>query len=451
MPFAAVLLIVAFFLVGLVIFAQPVNGKRLERFAERRSIVLSDTGRTRLSAYLLRRRRLRTAGVLVAAAIGLMFSVPDNRVSFAYAPLVTGWLLGAVAAEVTQRSASQRVPLQYWWRFLPYATAGLAIAWTPTAVLLHSGGVDVQPLVLWGVGALAASSATAAAVRYATRHALSDVDDADADMQPALAISAARGLTSGGLALAVLCLGRVWASAVPGPYEDSANQFPSAALGLVAIVVLWVLIQSVPPSTKKRPWGWLAYAVILALPIAWVLPVRQAQEPPITPEQANATATVRLAAGIRMNDARRDLGLPTELELAEFADYRELLGRVDMAPAPQGTQYVMFAFDRATKAPIPNLYGQKGGAGWNGVWSVVLPAQFPWLATVVGFQDSRGFSGDLMAVFSEEPGPLRFQGIVRADQNVSFEDMQVVLMLTRESDAYVYWATQVPTSVKVLT
>ena len=49
------------------------------------------------------------------------------------------------------------------------ATAGLAIAWTPTAVLLHSGGVDVKPLVLWGVGALAASFATAAAVRTVVR------------------------------------------------------------------------------------------------------------------------------------------------------------------------------------------------------------------------------------------------------------------------------------------
>lgn len=454
MPGEVVLIIVAFFTVGLWLLARPVGPTRVDRFAHEHKLTLTSVGRERLHDYLARRRRIRTTGVLIAAAIGLSRSVPDDRISFAYAPMLAAWLLGAIAAEALQRgaplSAQDRVAVRYWWRSIPVIIASTAVLSTAAAVAMHSDGVQPWPLVRWGGGAVLAALAVIAATRYTAGRALSDLDEADAEIGSAATADAVRGLTIGGSILALACLAQVWLQAVPGPYADPDRFSVVAEIGIVIILALlmrWATL------VRKPIWGWAAYAAVVVLPLVWAIPVRLAQEPPLSPAAAHATGQLRITTVDQLAAARTELGL-TDDQIPAYSvgssgsTIRQLIGRVDVAPAPSGTSYELFALDRGVNKGV-DVYGE-GGAGWYGGWSLVLPARYPWLAAVAPVHDQRGFTDTVMAVHPDDSGLLWFTNLLSVDAPLSLDDVQLVLMLVRDEDSYVYWATPVPTTSKVL-
>jgi hypothetical protein len=454
MPGEVPLIIVAFFAVGLWVLARPVSPTRVDRFAQEYKLTLTSIGRERLHDYFARRRRARTTGVLIAAAIGLGRSIPDNRLSFAYVPMLAAWLLGAIAAEAFQRGAplpaQDRVAVRYWWRSIPVIIAGTAVLSTAAAMVAHSDGVEPWPLVRWGGGAVLTALAVLAATRYTAGRGLSDVDEVDAELGSAATVDAVRGLTIGGSILALACMAQMWLQAVPGPYAEP-DQFP--VIAEIAIVMLLALLMRWATLVNKPVWGWLAYAAVVVLPLAWAIPVRLAQEPPLTPAAAHATAQLRLAGMDQLVTARTELGLTADqIPAFSVGDSRsgplQLLGRVDLAPAPSGTSYEVFALDRGTNKGL-DIYGGNG-AGWYGGWSLVLPARYPWLAAMAPVRDGYGFTGSIMAVRPDNSGMLWFHNSIPAGALSSVDDVQLVLMLVRDRDSYVYWATPLPTTSKVL-
>ncbi|WP_117212800.1 hypothetical protein [Allorhizocola rhizosphaerae] len=405
---------------------------------------LTAASRDRLRAYLAGRRRARVAGVLVAAGIGLFASVPDDRVELGFVPLLVGWFAGAVAVELAQRSGGIRVahPGQAWSR-MPVALGVVTVLWTMAAVLLRSEGVRYETLLGWGSGALATALVLGVMVRLASR---SGLREAEPELASATSADAVRGLTVGGMTLALLGLAQSWMRAVPGPYTEAAELYP--AVWLVCIAMLAFAINTATTWDRRRASTWCAVALIAAVPIAWAAPVRLAQEPPLRPQEARPSAHIRVVRLDAMPAARAELGLePDPLQLPHTAKPESLptalIGRVDVTrPAPAGASYQLFAFDRRTNAAI-TLYGADG-ALWHGRWSLVLPARYPWLSSVIGRRDANGFTHNPSAASPDpESGLLWFHGLLPDTGPYSADDLQLVLMLVRHGDSFVYWATPV--------
>jgi hypothetical protein len=297
MPSLVVLLVVAFLAVGVGLLVLPVSEAKLYGFGVWHALDLPALGQSRLSRYLARRRRMRTAGVLVAAAIGLAASIQNDRVEVQFVPLMTGWLVGAIAAEVTQRQIatgiSEPVGVPLRWRYVPAITAVVVVVWTASAVLLRGEGAEPGPLVLWGGAALLPLLAVVLASRRVVATAPHGIGADSEKLESAIVDDGVRGMTMGGVILAVFCIARVWSTAVPGPYEEP-SELP-ITLGLAVIAIL-VLLNVVPALRISRPgWGWLVFAAVALLPLAWAVPVKVAQQPPITAAEAHAIAQVRLA------------------------------------------------------------------------------------------------------------------------------------------------------------
>ncbi len=466
MPLVVVLLLMAFYGAGVLLLAVPVSPARLQRFIARYSLECSDANLARLHSYLAARRRLRVAGVLAAATVGLMQSIPDNRFDFGYVTLLLGWFLGAIAAEIAQRGGGARLAqpasLPYWWGPIPTATAVVALLWTAAAVFSRGEGVPFQTVTAWGAGALATALALRAVVRHVSRQALRGLCPPDAWLASVTSVDAARSLTVGGTALAALCLGRLWDAAVPGPYAEPLEI--SGAVWLAAVVMLALAMIAARPSPARSQDGsaetaqspgkpgrrgmmWLAYVVVAVLPIAWAVPVRLAQVAPIGPHEVQASARIRIARLDLLHAAQAELGLKVDGRIgAPPTQQLELIGRLDVArPAPQGADYQMFAFDRRTRAALP-VYGANGGS-WYGHWTSVLPERYPWLANVVGIRDATGLRHDPMATGHDpESGVLWFRSGTGHDGGLAHYDVQLVLMLIRQHDSYIYWAAMVPST-----
>jgi len=452
-----VLPVVAFLAVGVGLLVLPVSEAKLYGFGVWHALDLSALGRSRLRRYLARRRRMRTVGVLFAAAIGLAVSIQNDRVEVQFIPLMTGWLVGAIAAEVTQRQIatgiSEPVGVPLRWRYVPAITAVVVVVWTASAVLLRGEGVEPGPLVLWGGGALLPLLAVVLASRRVVATAPHGIGADSEKLESAIVDDGVRGMTMGGVILAVFCIARVWSTAVPGPYEEP-SELP-ITLGLAVIAIL-VLLNVVPALRISRPgWGWLVFAAVALLPLAWAVPVKVAQQPPITAAEAHAIAQVRLARLDGLAAARDELGLTgTFMVPGYFGDTSaatELIGRVDIAqPAPDGTNYQVFAIDRRTGTGVGYLYGADG-AGWQGAWSLTLPARYPWLSGVTVVRGD-GLVSDQAMAFSTDPTDPRlawFTSPVGIAGEYSATDLLLVLMLVRDSDSYVHWATPVPTSTGI--
>jgi hypothetical protein len=458
MPIVVVLVLGAFFVVGLWLIAAPVSQARLDRFIARYSLRPTTVGRSGLRSYLAKRRRARVAGVLVAASVGLFVWIPEGRVEFQFVPLLVGWLAGASAVELVGRRGGVRcvqpVRVSSWWSPLPAATAVIAVLWTAAAVSLRSEGVRYEPLLGWGAGALATILVVIAVTRYAKSYRLRDLDPVDPGLGSATAFDAARDLTIGGMALALLCLARVWIEAVPGPYAEA--QGLHAAVWLVAIITLVLLMTTATASWtsngRRGPALWAA-AVVAVLPMTWAVPVRLAQEPPFGPQGVHPNAQIRVARLDRVPAAQTQLGLKPDRQVSPVTGQNmatELIGRVDLSrPAPAGAHYQLFAFDRRTNAAV-TLFGANG-AGWNGRWSSVLPARYTWLSDVVGVRDAQGFTHDPMAVSLDPQSEVLWfrSGIIHAN-SYSADALQLVLMLVRRGDGYIYWATPIPSATEAV-
>ncbi|MEV0716884.1 hypothetical protein [Asanoa sp. NPDC050611] len=431
------LLLLVFFGVGLWLYAKRVTDARVDRFIAVYALTPTVSGRAELRSYLTRRRRARAAGVLVGASIGLVGSIPDDRVDFAFVPMVAGWLVGSIAVELAERAgggrAEQPVRVSSRWNLM---LAAVGLLWTTAAVSLRGEGVGYGPLLAWGAGALATVLVVFAATRYAKRYRPRDQFPLDPDLGPAATTDAVRGLTAGGLALALLCLARVWTEAVPGPYAEAPRHVQ--AVWLVAIVLL--VLTTVTGRWRGRTW-W-ALAMVAVLPIAWAVPIRLAHQAPFGPEEAHATGQIQVARLDRVPAVQARLGLKQDPQISNIGAESlpaELIGRVDVTrPAPDGTYYRLFGFDSHTNDAI-FLYGADG-AGWYGEWSRVLPARYSWLSNVV----RAGGTNEPMAVaVDSDSGVLWFRSAGADPGKQAAVDLQLVLMLVRDEDSYIYWATPV--------
>ncbi|WP_027346903.1 hypothetical protein [Hamadaea tsunoensis] len=448
MPSIVLVLLIPFYLVGLAFFLAPVGPSRLAWLSTPDS---TDEDRWRLRAYLVARRRMCTAGVMAAGTASIVASVGQQRLSFSFVQLLIGWLAGAIAVEVWYRRdlrSDERVPLPYWWRFLPWAVGAAAAVSTVVAGRIRSAATDPSAITGWGLAAVAAVLVVILATWFVagrTPRGLSGV------RWRYVTVESVRGLTVAGCALALVCLVPMWLAAVPGPYEEP----PTGGWAWLALAAfLFPLILPLPPVrlVLRIVAGVTAFVLVLGVPLAWAWPTRAAQDPPFTAEQLRPVAHLRVVTGDGLPGALTDLGLldvwPSRVD-AFGADTETFIGRIDIARAlPPGDYLELLVIDRRTGRVAPIQDGD--GGGWFGNWSTVLADRYPWLSELRprtsvsgGMVDNaegvslgrRDGSGPLW--FSS--GPFGRPGTYAADQ------LELVLVYVR-SDEYIYWATRVPVS-----
>ncbi|NUR48272.1 MAG: hypothetical protein HOV71_09085 [Hamadaea sp.] len=446
MPIQVVLMIVVFFGIGTVVLLTPVSDRAASTFEAYHRVNLTPAGRERLTAYLNTRRRARTIGVLAAAAASLAVTATSHGIQLNLIMLMAGWFAGAVAAELRQRHrtrpnqphepATDRLPVLV-------ALIGVTIAYAVSAVVLRSEGTSVAAILRWAVAALAVCSVSLAATAFVARSGLRDLDQPDSDLGPATSASAVRGLTAGGAFLAMLCLAKLWEHTVPGPYDET--RFPQ----LATLAVLLLAFAALSSNNLKHPAARIGLAALLiVIPLAWAVPVRLAQSPPVQPDQVHAVATLRLVTLDRLAEAASDLGLTGQLQpQPAAASMSELVGRIDIdRPALDGDYYMLLGIDRRTGRPVDYLYGPDG-AMWYGNWSTMLSRRYPWLSSVAPIENDRGYMNPVMGVRlgSAEAKPLWFSTPIADNGRYSVADLQLVIFLVRKDDRYIYWARPVET------
>lgn len=445
MPIQVVLMIVVFFGIGILVLVTPVSDRAVNDFEARHGVNPTPAGRERLTAYLNTRRRTRTAGVLVAAAVSLAVTVSSDGIQLNLIMLMGGWFAGAVVAELWQRerttSGQPLVPTTAWLP-VPVVLTVVAIAYAVSAAMLRSDATNVAAILGWAVAAVAVCSVLLAVSAFVAGHGLPDLDQLDSDLAAATAGSAIRGVTKGGGFLALLCLANVWEHGVPGPYDQS--RFPQ----LATLAILLLAVVALPADNLKRPGARVGVAaVLIAVPLAWAVPVRLAQTPPFPPDQVHAVATVRVVTLDHLAEAASGLGLTGRLQQQPTTtSSSELIGRIDIdQPARDGDFYMLLGIDRRTGKAVEYLYGPDG-AEWYGEWSTVLSRRYPWLSAVAPVHTDAGYTESVMGVRlgTGVSKPLWFNTPIADNGTYSATDLQLVIFLVRD-DQYIYWASPVQT------
>lgn len=77
----------------------PVTRARVERFARRQRLVITPDNGARVMEYLATTRRWRASGLVLGALGGLLWSLPDGKLTLSFTALFGGWFVGAVIAE----------------------------------------------------------------------------------------------------------------------------------------------------------------------------------------------------------------------------------------------------------------------------------------------------------------------------------------------------------------
>jgi hypothetical protein len=249
----------------------PVSRARLERFARRQRLEITEDNGNQVIRYLATTRRWRVAGVTGGFIVSMLTAPAGTIVVVQSFPLFVGWFVGALVAEVrvahlaygSVRAASlqPRRPSRYLgslaWALAPAAALVAVGTGALTAVAALSG--VAQPswsAWLWPVAALAVAGAVRAiqrtVLRRAQPHSAPDVLAAD----DAIRSRSLHVLSGGGSALVLMVvLGQLGAV---HPLAGAAQQaiagiqilgmFLVAAIGAVVATAAWP-----PNGLRSRP------------------------------------------------------------------------------------------------------------------------------------------------------------------------------------------------------
>lgn len=258
---------------------RQVTRARVERFARRQRLVITPDNGGRVMTYLGTTRRWRTAGLVVGALTGLLWSLPEGTLTLSFTALFAGWFAGAVIAEWRiaslptdgRRSALLRPRLLSDYlgpvtRALPVLSAGvcgmLALAAVVGALRHDQGQVDSA---LGWVGAAAAGLALVCVVQ---RHVLmrsqppaaADILAADDAIRArSLRVLAGSAVAAAGFPAASLV--DVVSTVYPGLNADRGREL-ALLLVCVAALIGWRLAvmpsrvdRTVPALVWARPGG----------------------------------------------------------------------------------------------------------------------------------------------------------------------------------------------------
>lgn len=260
--------LVAFVAVLLSTPFHPVSRRRVERFARRQSLRITEGNGGLVIGYLATTRRWRAAGLIASVATVAVYSWwQDRAVQLSFLSIFAGWFVGAVIAEwriSTAASGSRRVAslvprraadyLPAYARWLPVVFWAVAFGTGVSAagyLLAHGRAV---PAALFGW--LAVMVGVGVAIVQVQRHVLRRPQPlADADVLAA--DDAIRSRTLHVLSGSTLALGGYLATAVLGAVQDVAwlNDGPVSPVSAIAILlapILGVLIATAQAQPRVR-------------------------------------------------------------------------------------------------------------------------------------------------------------------------------------------------------
>lgn len=473
-----VVLLIALFAWLLATAGRPT---RVDRFARARALDVDAQGdRATLLRYLAHVRRRRTAGVLVAllGSVAVSLLTDDSGVVVPYAPLLAGWLAGAVLAELSSRPVTAGTPDTSgggttarpaaeagWIRPIPWSLAGLTIVSTTAALALTPGPgqVPVARILGWGLAALACAGAVVAGNRAVLARPVFGGALAP-PAERATRANAVGGVTAIGLLAAVACLYRQalavhdatdgW-QPVPGAVERAA-----VACGIGALIVAGLLVAAARPwpgtDGTITPTGpalprIMAGVTVLALltSATFVAAAWLDTRPPYPAAAVHPVATVRFTDLDHFTGDAAAIGAHGLDPLAGSLPH-EFVGRLDMEIPPgakdAGT-YVLVVIDaRANRMSSwingPDLPG--ASTGWNGGWSV-MAKRYPWLSATQSIYDDGDSGNPLGYMMNPDTGrSVAFEGLLASDSAaLSPGDLSIALIFFGP-DGQLYWATRVP-------
>ncbi|HKD98730.1 MAG TPA: hypothetical protein VKB69_14220 [Micromonosporaceae bacterium] len=461
------------------LFGNAAKPNRVDRFAGSRALELDLHERTVLLRYLAQVRRLRTAGVLAALLGCLAVSLSQDRgLILWYAPLLAGWLAGAVTAELSTRpaypapdtaapdTASPDTPaVAGWMRRFARILALLTVGSTTAALTLTPGDVPVSRVLGWGLAALACAGAVAMGLRAVlARHVSTGVLGPAAER--AVRANAIGGITSIGLLAVVACLsGQAMAvhdaadgwQPVPGAVEQAAVVCGIAALMVANLLVYFTRVWPVTegnaaparPTSPRIMAGVAAVAVLASA--AWVTAAWRTTRAPYQPTAVRPVATIRFTDFDHFTADAAAIGV-TGLGGLAVEGRQEFVGRLDInvpsGAANSGT-YVLVVIDTRANRMASWLWGPDvpgGGSGWAGAWDMV-PERYPWLSAIHSVDLGGGISTDPGMAYMMDPAIGRsvgFEGLLAPGSAVRSPSDLAVALVYFGPDGQLYWATPVP-------
>ncbi len=259
---------------GLVIAAYaggPVSRERVERFARRQRLVITQDNGNQVIRYLATTRRWRVAGFVAGFVLSTMTTPEGEILRIDFVTLFVGWFLGALVAEirvahlahgpVRAASLQPRRPARYVspvaWVLVPAAAivaSGVAVS---TGVAAFSGVADPDWTAwAWFSAAVAVAVAVRAiqltVLRRAQPHAEPDVTAAD----DAIRSRALHVLAGGGAALVLFLVLRQLSAVhllsdraqMTVADVQTVGVFVVAAMGWMVATAIWA-----PPRPRPGP------------------------------------------------------------------------------------------------------------------------------------------------------------------------------------------------------
>lgn len=435
----------------LLVTFRPPPQRRIDGFAARYGLDLTPRRQLALVHYLRRTRRLRTLGTVTGGLIGLSWSVPDRKIDLI--PLLAGWLVGAVIAEITLRAGSRGptdddAPIgSGWLSRLPVAFAGAAAISTALSMWPQRAEQTSAPILAWGLGAMTVALLVAATNSFISRHATTDPDGRSVDRATRTHSTAA--VMSVGAMLTVLCMLRQLAI-VQG---ELFGQTASALTGIGFMWLVGALFLSIALWTAAAPGGSARVAGIIAIVLVagtfgGIGYGRWRDHPPYGPEAVQARGSVRFTDFDHFDGDARALGITGLGNLIDVEDGQNFVGRVDLvlpAGASGEGSYNLVVVDRRTQAVAAYL-GGVDGAGSGGYLRDVSRRYPTLLAALTPTRVGDAWSVPSVVPARPAGGPIAFVGTFLRAAPLRPADLLIVLIFFGPQEQ-IYWAVEVPTSV----
>jgi hypothetical protein len=466
------LLLLALIVIGVCaqLLINPASPARVRAFRERHGLTADLATDAYVTGALARSRRRRAVGVMVAAVLSGISTLPQSRFSVGFTWVLAGWLAGAILAEVTAPATTpsdhaapsdHAVPVvtgvPTWLRRVPAGIAIGAVASTVITVLVRPSSVSGLRLAGWGGAALACALLVAWVVGRIVRRP-GPVSDADR----ALRGSATAAITGVGTALAILYLLHqvsLLKAGILGEEADAMSQV--SLLWTLGSVVLGLLIGSagrpgrdtdgaiVRPSAVRKSVVLVVVGILVMATGAFVGRSAVKQHPPYGPSALHAHATIRITNDDDFGRDEAALGVTDLSTLDPGQGAQAFVGRVDFAiptAAHKGGLYYVIVIDDRTNSAVSAIWGNGAGQGWAGALDV-LPQRYSWLDALTPKDNGFGFISDPSAAMADpdKTGSLGIDGLVVDDGSVTAADLTVVLVF-QGPDGQIYWATKVPTA-----
>jgi len=247
-----------------------VSRQRVETFARRQGLQVTVSNGPLIIDYLAVTRRWRTAGVLIAVLVAVVWSAAGHQLSLEFVNVLAAWFLGAVAAEwaiagprpTGPRAASlvprrltdyvRRVPAR-----VPYVAATLSVAIAGAAAVASPVAPPLVSAPRWQIGGIAVAAVLSVAAVWAVQrrvlHRPQPLDAADVvAADDAIRSRSLHVLLGAAIALSIYCV--AWQCNILGPLVDVGSLRQLLSAGGVGMLLgpVWGFVTATTPFHVRR-------------------------------------------------------------------------------------------------------------------------------------------------------------------------------------------------------